>query len=58
MDENKIITIEYPENKTFDIEGFGNNNSNNMFNFKKINILYVVILLLIIYLIYRIINNK
>ncbi len=58
MDEDKIITIEFPENKKFGIEGFGNNNTNIMFDIKKINILYVVLILLIIYLIYRIIKNK
>ncbi len=58
MDEDKIITIEFPENKKFGIEGFGNNNTNIMFDIKKINILYVVLLLLLIYLIYRIIKNK
>lgn len=58
IDENKIITIIFPENKKFGIEGFGNNNSNNMFDIKKINILYVVILLLLIYLIYRLIKKN
>jgi hypothetical protein len=57
-DENKIITIIFPENKNFGIEGFGNNNSNIMFDIKKINILYVVILLLLIYLIYRLIKKN
>ncbi len=58
IDENKILTITFPENKKFGIEGFGNNNSNNMFDIKKINILYVVILLLLIYLIYRLIKKN
>jgi hypothetical protein len=57
IDENKIITIIFPENTKFGIEGFGNNNSNNMFDIKKINILYVVIVLLLIYLFYRIIKK-